>query len=136
MKIVLCADGSDSSTKALRWAAQYAMNSKYELMVLHVVKEIVPEGDDLSWYSEENKKARKLLEDAKTLVGKEFPGVSVITRLEEGEAAKTIVELAEKEKFDSIVLGSRGLGNFDRLLLGSVAQKVSVQAPCPVTIVR
>ena len=136
MKIMLCTDGSNSSTKALTWAAQYAMNSKADLVLIHIVKELVPEGDELSWYSNENKKGRALLADAKKYVEKEFPGVTVTTRMESGEPAKSIVELSEKEKIDHIVLGSRGFGLFDRLLLGSVAQNVTVHAPCPVTIIR
>lgn len=70
------------------------------------------------------------------LIEEEFPDLRITVHLEGGNAAKAIVELAEREKVDGMVLGSRGLGEFKRLLLGSVAQKVMVYAPCPVTVVR
>lgn len=53
-----------------------------------------------------------------------------------GDTVRTIVDVAEAEPCDLIVMGSRGRGDFAGLLLGSVAHRVLQTAPCPVTVVR
>lgn len=62
--------------------------------------------------------------------------VKVKTRVERGQAVKTIVEIAGREDAGMIVVGSKGLTGFDRMMLGSIAEKVSKFASCPVLIVR
>jgi nucleotide-binding universal stress UspA family protein len=52
----------------------------------------------------------------------------------EGEAYRVITELAGKEKFGVIVMGSHGRTGLKRLLMGSVTEKVIGYAPCPVLI--
>ena len=80
---------------------------------------------------------RKLAEAAlqKSLqdVGAAASGVTVIPVLEEGQPADVLC--AEAENADLLVVGSRGLGGFRGLLLGSVSQQVSHHAPCPVVVV-
>jgi nucleotide-binding universal stress UspA family protein len=61
---------------------------------------------------------------------------SVKTVLRDGDPASVIIEVANDEKPDLLVMGSRGLGGMQRLLLGSVSQKVSHSAGCTVTIVK
>jgi nucleotide-binding universal stress UspA family protein len=56
--------------------------------------------------------------------------------LRDGDPASVIIEVANDEKPDLLVMGSRGLGGMQRLLLGSVSQKVSHSAGCTVTIVK
>ena len=53
-----------------------------------------------------------------------------------GNPARTIVEIAEKENYDLIVIGHRGIGGVKRLMIGSVANEVSRMATCPVFIVK
>jgi nucleotide-binding universal stress UspA family protein len=48
----------------------------------------------------------------------------------------TILDFCEKEKYDSIVMGSRGMGKFKELVLGSVSSKVVHHSSCPVMIIR
>ena len=59
-------------------------------------------------------------------------GVKVL----DGDAAKRILEFAEQERADCIVMGSRGLGDIKALLLGSVSQKVTNLAPCTCIAVK
>ena len=63
-------------------------------------------------------------------------GVSASSRVEVGTPAEAIISLAEREKFDLIILGSRGYSQLRRLIVGSVADKVMEHAPCPVLIFR
>jgi nucleotide-binding universal stress UspA family protein len=54
----------------------------------------------------------------------------------EGDPAMEILKLAEEEDCDLIVMGTHGLTGLERLLMGSVAEKVLRRAPCPVLTVR
>ena len=63
-------------------------------------------------------------------------GVPYAFRLETGHPAEVIVRLAETDGFDLVVLGSRGLGGVKEFLLGSVSNRVSHHARCPVLIVH
>jgi len=53
-----------------------------------------------------------------------------------GDPAAEIIEIADKEKADLIIIGSRGLGAIKGVVLGSVSQKVTHHAACPVMIVK
>lgn len=63
-------------------------------------------------------------------------GVDVETRLVEGEPSRKIRDVAETEDCDIVVMGTHGRGGLDRLLLGSVAERVVRTAPVPVLTVR
>jgi nucleotide-binding universal stress UspA family protein len=62
--------------------------------------------------------------------------VTVSTSMMDGKPANKIVERAKDGNFDLIVMGSRGLGALDELILGSVSNKVADNAECPVMIVK
>ena len=53
-----------------------------------------------------------------------------------GDPAAEIIEIAEKEMADLIVIGSRGLGTIKGVFMGSVSQKVAHHSSCPVMIVK
>jgi nucleotide-binding universal stress UspA family protein len=63
-------------------------------------------------------------------------GMAYEWQFEVGHPVDTILHVAKDRGADLIVLGSRGLGGFKRLLLGSVSNGVLHHAPCPVLIVR
>ncbi len=54
----------------------------------------------------------------------------------QGDAAKIIIEFSKKNKYDLIIMGTRGRNAFEELLLGSVSLKVMHHAVCPVMVVR
>lgn len=78
----------------------------------------------------------KVLETAVALVKEESPNLRVTTELLEGSPKKTIVDETERWGADLVVLGSHGHGPARRFLLGSVAQAVTLHAPCSVEVVR
>ncbi|MGH2824892.1 MAG: universal stress protein [Thermoleophilaceae bacterium] len=63
-------------------------------------------------------------------------GVDVETHGREGDPAKVILDVAQEQNADLIVVGARGLTGLERFLLGSVSSKLSHHAPCSVMIVR
>ncbi len=65
---------------------------------------------------------------------KEFPKLE--TRVEVGSPAEKILELAKKEKIDMIIMGAHGRKGMDRVIFGSVADKVVTSAPCPVLTIH
>ena len=63
-------------------------------------------------------------------------GVELETYAREGDPAEVIIQVANEQQADLIVIGSSGLTGIKRFLLGSVSNKVSHHAPCSVMIVR
>ena len=138
MKVVVGVDGSDGSRKALRWAAAEAAARGDDLELVHVweaPQAYAPLGLGAYPLDPEpiQEVARGLLEglvaDARELA----PGVEVQGELVEGPPAQALLDHARTA--DLLVVGSRGLGGFKSLLLGSVSQQVVHHAPCPVVIV-
>ena len=65
-----------------------------------------------------------------------FPGLSVEGLVRAGYPAEEILRLAEARHADMIVMGTHGRTGFDRMLFGSVAEKVVMAAACPVLTVK
>ena len=80
-------------------------------------------------------RAEEVIRQAKDYFSDYAPG-NVAFAIKSGEPANVIVNTAESEGFDTIVIGSRGMGTMTRLLVGSVSQKVVAHAPCSVFVVR
>ena len=144
--ILVPLDGSDCALKALEIAADLAEKYGSTLIVLHVVpSNEVPRGlrewAKTEQYLDppeaiyEQAIADHILEAAETrLSGKKVGPIKRAT--ENGDAAKKILEVAKREGADLIVLGTRGLSDFQGLVFGSVAHKVSHAATCTVITVH
>jgi nucleotide-binding universal stress UspA family protein len=63
-------------------------------------------------------------------------GLSINTKLLQGNPSSAILDFCEKEKYDILVMGGRGMGKFKELVLGSVSSKVLHHSSCPVMIIR
>jgi nucleotide-binding universal stress UspA family protein len=93
----------------------------------------VPE--DLQWIVNPHEDVLSMLEEAKGDAGD--AGVEAVeTFARQGDAADAILDVAEEQRTDLIVVGNRGMTGAKRFLLGSVPNKVSHHAPCSVLIVR
>ena len=135
-RIVVGVDSSRTSLKALRWALDEARLRGTELELVHAFPrpELVgmtmvvtlPSDDELREASEQ------VLTEALAAVG-DADGVTVTQRVGAGGPASVLVEAAADAEL--LVLGSRGLGGFRGMLLGSVTQQVIAHAPCPVVVI-
>lgn len=56
--------------------------------------------------------------------------------MKSGEPATVIVDCVKKDGYDTVIIGSRGMGRMAKLLMGSVSTKVVTHAPCSVFVVR
>jgi nucleotide-binding universal stress UspA family protein len=141
MKILVPVDGSKNSLKAIQYAAKLAqdLRSKSSIVVISVhddsslsqVASYVGKKEVENYLIETSetqlKAAQKAL--AKSKVAHSFI-------IEIGHIAETILKVANKEKCDLIVMGSKGRSAIADLLLGSVAQRVTSKAKQPVVLVK
>lgn len=124
-KILVAIDGSDSSIHALSESFKLATNEKSWITVTSVVPSyegdlsLVGVGDVLSSM---RKPCEDALHEAERLA--EAEGALIKTVCEEGKTYERIVDLAEAENCDLIVLGRRGLRRFEKALMGSVTARV------------
>jgi nucleotide-binding universal stress UspA family protein len=136
--IVVGADGSPGSIAALRTALSEAHTRGCSLTVVSAWH--VPAGAYQSGWvpmpiSKEDYKqiGNAMLEKSLAAIEAEKDGVPITPLVREGQPAEVLVE--EAEGAELLVVGSRGLGGFRGLLLGSVSQQCAHHAHCPVLIV-
>jgi len=143
-KILVPVDGSEHALRAVRVASEVASKYNADLILLSVVASpgfslVGPVGApaDLSdYYKIGNEEAQAAVEKA-AVIAKEA-GVRSTGKVVQPvtSAAEAIVEFATSEKVDMIVMGTRGLGGFKKLVLGSVSGGVVASSPCSVLVVR
>jgi nucleotide-binding universal stress UspA family protein len=147
MKVLLATDGSKRGSSATEMLKSIALSDGDEVKIVSVVDMAVPLAIDiyggyLPDSSELEKAARenatKILDDTTSLVKSFFEGRNVAINGEVlyGSPESRIVETAEKEGSDLIIIGSHGYNRWERLLLGSVSDSVIHHAPCSVLVVR
>ena len=148
MKILLPIDGSENSVLALREVALRTWEPDSEAKIIHVVESPIPVTDMMGVnteithdaYNEAVKAGREILENGEKILAGATNKLQVtseiITANPFHSAAEEIVRTAEREGSDLIVMGSRGLSAWKRLVVGSVSSAVLQHAPCSVAIVR
>ena len=145
-KNILCGiDGSEHSLHAATQACEMAQQSGGSLTFVVVTKPFKISSKAKQYLEREGllgeatyivaPMTEKVLDEAKRCARK-AEVKEVKTAILEGQASRKIVEYAKLKKCDVIFLGSRGRGDVESLLLGSVAHKVSSLAPCTVILVR
>lgn len=136
-KMVVAYDGSTGSQKALAWAVDLAAKLQSDVVVVMVVKppEFSSSIDEVDeFYADGEKHCRPLLE--KAMAYGEERGLTLQTEILHGHPAESLVRYATDRKADLIVMGTRGMGGFKNLIIGSVAQKVVTYSKVPVTILK
>ena len=140
--ILVATDFSDASGLALTYAKALARRFESTLHLLHVVADAdVSAGTEALWGFSETEVQRRWVDEATAkLVGlcsaEEQAAFPVRTAVEIGPPADGVVRYAGDHQVDLVVVGTRGRGAVEQLLLGSVAAEVVRRAPCPVLTVR
>lgn len=145
-KNILCAmDGSEHSLRAAGQASALAACFKAPLTFLTVTKEIRVTDEVRRYLQMEqlagepqyvlDEYAQAIMRQAQATAG-EAGVAQVETLIRVGQPARTIVHVAEQIGADTIVMGSRGLGDIEGLLLGSVSHKVASLARCTCITVK
>jgi ubiquinone biosynthesis protein len=130
-RILVGTDRSDSATRAVEWAAEMAERYAAELLVLRVVAPEHLIGSAPTAASRDAELA-ELAELAQRLAGARGRA-----RLEyDSQPAEAIVQVAEQERADIVVVGNVSMRDRTEFLLGSVPNRVSHNAPCTVVIVN
>jgi nucleotide-binding universal stress UspA family protein len=138
--VIVGVDGSDQSIRAANVAAALAQVHGARLHVVTVVRP--PEG----WWGvvgsppPADALSRSMVDAQRTVLDRtldrlDSEGIEVTSAEEIGDPASALVDLAERMECDLLVVGRRGAGMVERLILGSVADRVAHDSPCPVLIV-
>jgi nucleotide-binding universal stress UspA family protein len=137
--VVVGVDGSQAALDAVRWAAAEAPNAQCPLSLVHtlewpLVGFPVPAGLKAGWTQEMHEQGRRWLQDAQEAAELAAPGIPTQVHLCTGDPRERL--LAEAQHAHELVVGSRGLGGFTGMLLGSTSATVSQHASCPVVVVH
>jgi nucleotide-binding universal stress UspA family protein len=141
--IVVGTDGSETAKEAVRQATELARQVGARIHLVSAY-EPVPEGrlrderqqipEDMQWMVNPREDVSGVLDQAGEDIAKQ--GVEIDTHAREGDPADAILDVAEEQQADLIVVGNKGMTGAKRFLLGSVPNKVSHHAPCSVMIIR
>ena len=134
--VLVGVDGSDCGQRALDWAATDATARGTMLTVVHVLEVLptpeVPLAPGLRTAAD--RRGHKTTDAAVVRARHATPGLAVNGLLVHGNPAAQLLRLAAAA--EQVVLGSRGIGGFASLLLGSVGAQVAAHAACPTAVVR
>lgn len=139
-KVLIALDGSAPSFRAVNAAVKMS-DSIEEIVLINVVTiQHVFSADGQSveffpseYYQELMQNAHEVLDKAKEMLDKQ-PRITKI--VESGPPAELILQVAERDHCDLIIVGNRGMNTIERLFLGSVSHKIVALANCPVMLVK
>ena len=141
--ILVGTDGSDTARTALRQAIEIAQQFGARLQIVSAYEPVAHQQlrneraavPDVEWLVKAREDVLRLLETARE-AARQTGLERVDTFARQGDAADAILDVAEEQGSDLIIVGNRGMTGAKRFLLGSVPNKVSHHAPCSVLIVR
>jgi nucleotide-binding universal stress UspA family protein len=139
--IVVGTDGSETAAEAVREAVELARVHRARLHIVSAYQPVLSANseaarqqlpEELRWMVSPGEQADQLLRR----IAADITDVDVDTHPRPGDAANAIIDVAEEQRADLIVVGNKGMAGVARFLLGSVPNKVAHHAPCNVLIVR
>ncbi|MHB8918050.1 MAG: universal stress protein [Desulfocucumaceae bacterium] len=135
-KILVPLDGSERASAAAGYAMDLAKLAGAGVEFLHVIPIIPVKGEVYGKIKDDiEADGRRILRKAEEEFGSS--GVSITTKMiSSGDPPAEICRVAKEGRFDLIVLGSRGLGEFTGYLLGSVSNRVVRHAHCHVLVIK
>jgi nucleotide-binding universal stress UspA family protein len=137
--IVVGTDGSPSADAAVRRAAELAKGSGTRVHLVTAYPDVPTYRETIA--SSAKAEPIDLRQVAESILARESraledEGIEVMAHAWEGDPAEVIIDVAQEEGADLIVVGARGLSGLQRFLLGSVSSKLSHHAPTSVMVVR
>ncbi|KUI30558.1 universal stress protein [Mycobacterium sp. IS-1496] len=139
--IVVGADGSAAGKVAVDWAARDAARRGVPLTIVHVIApkniqmwiEVPAPQEYLRWQAE---RSTRVMAEATAIAERAAEGrhLTVVKQVVPGEAKATLIDMSKDAEM--VVVGSRGLGDWGRRLLGSVSTAVVHHAHCPVAVIH
>ena len=147
-RLLATVDGSDHSYKVLDHAVAIAEKFDSDLVLLTVIPTMKAQffsddsfgptayTKDFEYQERMNELYNNTLKEADEIVRTKHPNLNIRTILREGRPSATIVDVAEKEGCDMIVMGSRGVGGITGWVLGSTSHRVVAFCKRPVMIIK
>jgi nucleotide-binding universal stress UspA family protein len=142
-RIVVGTDGSETATEAVKTAIELARLSKGKLEIVsayapipqdRLKQEVEGISGDVSHVVNPREDVQFILDKAAAEAKK--AKVDVVTHPREGDPADAILDVAEENGADLVMVGNKGMTGARRFLLGSVPNKISHHSPCDVWIVK
>lgn len=133
-RIMVPIDFSDGSTRALRHARELALTYGAEIVALHAIEEVVlPMAYGMAPKQVDAEAVRPNVERALADLLSEHVGVEhARAEIRVGYPPQEILDAIDEEEIDWVVMGTHGRQGLNRLLMGSVAERIVRHAPCPV----
>ena len=142
-RIVVGTDGSETATEAVRTAVELARLSGAKLEIVSAYQPVPQQRlrDESEGISGDVAHSVNPREDVELVLGNaaavaKKAEVDVVTHPREGDPADAILDVAEENDADLVLVGNKGMTGARRFLLGSVPNKISHHAPCDVWIVK
>lgn len=138
--ILVPVDSSEHASKAVKMAGEIGSKFGSKIILLTVTYHDFRysiEGNYVAFPPEET-----LIANAEEILAKEatflenYPGIEVEKKIANGDPALQILEFADNEHCDLIIMGSKGLTGVKRFMIGSVSSKVVQYAACPVLVAK
>lgn len=136
-KIIVAYDGSEDSKKALEMALDLSKDITAEIVVISVYDIPITLSDGGSynvWTIDFEKACAARVNDVKRYCAEK--GITIHTEILQGNPADEIIKYAHKKNAYLIITGTRGMGGFARLLVGSVAHRLVTYSDIPVLVVK
>ncbi|MFZ1728493.1 MAG: universal stress protein [Bacteroidota bacterium] len=140
-RIVVPIDFSEYSKKAFRYAIDFAQTFNAEMVLVYVVEPIIYPADfsfgQVALPSMDREMHERGLEQLNTLIEKEVPkGINARCVIRTGKPFVEIIQTAQDEKADLIIIATHGHSGIEHALFGSTAEKVVRKSQCPVLSIR
>lgn len=145
-RILVAVDGSKNSARAAKVAITLAKKFNSQLIICNAIQVpfysfaqtglIVPADTIRDYLAAARDDAKKMLGKLVRLAEANHVNAESVVRENTRSVVEAVVTIAESKHVDLIVIGSRGLSGFKKLLIGSVSSGVINHAHCPVLVVR
>ena len=134
-KILVGVDGSEYSDKAFEYAVSMIQNHKQQLLIVHVIENLGNIG--YSNFNQLKQDSQIILQKYRTNAERKGLKSSIKIIEDQGNSpAEKILDIAETEKVDVIIVGTKGRKPLEQFLLGSTSYKVVHYSKCTVIIVK